>query len=420
MTIYQTIWDEDQAGSGIRPVLKASAGDSQHGYVVVNEQPVRDQKLNLFTEVVIPEHKQASYQLCKKLFNNYTLSQSKTEWQSPEEDAEIHALLEHIVDSRPMIAARNFLSQQTGETYTISHWYKVLLDVWFTQFTQSSGKDLSAFEHVIVGEQSRSKVSGYHFWYKYHLDDSFKLLDSDDIQYLGLRGKNETENVLVPEISTISFKWEAFDYENNAYRPLYKKIGGFFNGCSVEGLMALGTVRFLSASRSPKEGEINGALYNFKVFRSQNGKHMRTFYPEFIHITDTQSNTDNAGPVEVIISDPNEPPTKNTEEDSIKIISALVNPEGNDSGLEKITLFNLTPVPFDLDGWQLLDKNKNTRRLKGVIEPGETLVVRLDASQIQLSNKGGKIELVNNSGVIIDAVAYTKTQVNRQGWSIIF
>jgi len=163
MTIYQKIWDEDQLGNGVKPVLNASEGDPQHGFVVVNEQPIKDQKLELFTEIVIPDHKLHSYQLCKKLFNNYTLSQSKPETQTPEEDVEIHALLEHIVESRPMIAARDFLTQQTGETYTATRWYKVLLDVWFTQFTQSSGKDLSAFEHVVVGEQSSSKVSGYHF-----------------------------------------------------------------------------------------------------------------------------------------------------------------------------------------------------------------------------------------------------------------
>jgi len=43
-----------------------------------------------------------------------------------------------------------------------------------------------------------------------------------------LKGKNETENILVPEVSTISFKWEAFDYEKNIYRDRYiKKLAAF-------------------------------------------------------------------------------------------------------------------------------------------------------------------------------------------------
>ncbi len=421
MTIYQKIWDEDQSGNGIKPVLNVSEGDPQHGFVVVNEQPVRDQKLKLFTEIVIPDHKLHSYQLCKKLFNNYTLSQSKPERQTPDEDAEIHALLEHIVESRPMIAARDFLTQQTRETYTATRWYKVLLDVWFTQFTQSSGKDLSAFEHVVVGEQSSSKVSGYHFWYKYHLDDSFKLLDNDDIQYLGLKGKNEAENMLVPEVSTISFKWEAFDYEKNIYRPLYKKIGGFFNGCSIEGLMALGTVRFLGAGRAPKEGVVNGSLYNFKMFRSQNGKHMRTFYPEFIKIKDSQDvGTGGTEPVEIIITTPGATNTRETGDDQIKIISALVNPEGHDEGLEKVLLFNVTPVPLSVEGWKLLDKNKNSLQLSGTIEAGDTLSIKLPGNTVQLSNKGGVIKLIDAAGKLIDSVTYSKEQVKRQGWSIIF
>jgi len=100
--------------------------------------------------------------------------------------------------------------------------------------------------------------------------------------------------------------------------------------------MALGTVRFLGAGRAPKEGVVNGSLYNFKMFRSQNSKHMRTFYPKFIKIKDSQG--DGSGgtePVEIIITTPGATNTRETGGDQIKIISALVNPEGHDEGWKK-------------------------------------------------------------------------------------
>ena len=417
MNIYQEIWDADQQGSGIRPVLREEEGDELTGFIVVNEKYTQDPNQKLFTRVVIPEHKMHTYNLCKKLFNNYSLSQGKPEIQTPEEDEEIHNLLEAIVDTKPMKAARQWLELQTGEEYNVSRWYKLLLDIWFTRFTQSSGIDLSAFEHVVVGEQDGSTVSGYHFWYKYHLDDSGELLNRDDILYLGTKGEKQDQNLLVPEVSTITFKWEAYDYEAEARRPLYKKIGGFFNGCSIEGLLALGAIRFIGAGRAPKETAINGAMYNLRLYRSSNGKHMRTFYPEFLRLVD---------PSEITQPVPGEPPVpvptpETPKEKSVRIIAALVNPPGDDVGLENVSLINVTPSSLDLSGWQIEDRNQKTFTIRGkVIEPGAVLMVSLPGDSAQLSNQGGIIKLKDGQGVVIDSVSYSREQARQQGWTIVF
>ena len=392
MEIYQQIWDADQASNGIKPVLSEQMGNDQE--------------------------KQQSYELCTALFDNYSLGQKDIEILTPEETQEMHDFLEFIVDMPPMRIARNYLSKQTGESYSVSRWYQILIDIWFTQFTQSSGRDLSAFEHVIVGEQNSSKVSGYHFWYKYYLDDSYHLLNSDDILYLGLKGRNQAENQQVPEVSTISFKWDAFDYKYKKYRPLYKKIGGFFNGCSIEGLMALGSVRFLGAGRAPKEGTINGALYNFKMFRSQNGKHLRTFYPEFVRVIGEPPTPSPIEPPTVIITTPGAGSAK--DKGKIRIIAALVNPEGHDLGFETITLLNTSPIAIAIDRWHLQDKNNNTLRLENQIPAGQTQQIKLPGNTLQLSNKGGTIKLLNQDAQLIDNVSYTIEQARQQGWTIAF
>ena len=85
-----------------------------------------------------------------------------------------------------------------------------------------------------------------------------------------------------PESVTISYRWEAPDYDRGAARPLFKKIGGFFVGCSVEGLMAIGSVRAHLGARAPKDAVINGARYELKVFRSEDNLNIRTCYPVYL------------------------------------------------------------------------------------------------------------------------------------------
>jgi hypothetical protein len=81
----------------------------------------------------------------------------------------------------------------------------------------------------------------------------------------------------VPEVVTLSYRWDAFDRESGARRPLVQAIGGFWVGCSLEGLMALGTVRFFEHGRV--EAVINGARYQIDLYRSEDGQSLRTTSP---------------------------------------------------------------------------------------------------------------------------------------------
>lgn len=105
---------------------------------------------------------------------------------------------------------------------------------------------------------------------------------------------------------------------------------------------------------------------------------------------------------------------------SVCIIAALVNPKGGDKGLEALTLLNTTPAEIDLAGWSLLDKNKKKMILEGTIRAGEALFVPLSGKDIELSNKGGIITLLDKSGLKVDGVSYTKEQASKEGWTIVF
>ena len=105
----------------------------------------------------------------------------------------------------------------------------------------------------------------------------------------------------------------------------------------------------------------------------------------------------------------------------VKIVAALVNPPGDDAGKETITLLNLSPDILDLNGWAIVDKNERKEHLNNLIlAPGAATAVILSGGTTQFSNQGGIISLLDQNGIKIDGVSYTKAQVSRQGWSITF
>ena len=287
-TIYQRIWDADQSHRGIPALPAAERGDERVGYVRVAEVGEGNPEHRLFVEVHIPDEKRLTYDLCRQLFDNFRLDQTKRELTTAEEAQEILALLDAITDSAPMAEARRHLEAVRGKTYGREIWQELLFELWFRPFDHGRNLDLSGFEHVVVGEQKAGEVSGYHFWYKYYLDDWPILLESDDIDYAGTRydGPRRGEGRLtsigrqVPEVVTLAYRWDAHDFETGSKRPLFQRIGGFWVGCSVEGLLALGTVRFFQRGRV--DAVINGARYEVDLFRSPDGKSVRTTFPRFL------------------------------------------------------------------------------------------------------------------------------------------
>ncbi len=268
--IWQRIWDADQAECGVPAILADERGDPATGFVRVDEVGEGPEH-RLFAEVQIPAHKRPTYELCKALFDNYRLDQTKAEDTTPAEAREILALLDAVTDSAAMQAAREHVEARSGRTLSRDAWQEALYRIWFRPFDLGRNLDLSGFEHVVVGEQKGPDVSGYHFWYKYYLDDLGVLSGEDDIDWDGTRynghrrpdGRLGQQGRTVPEVVTLSYRWDAFDAEAGVRRPLVQPIGGFWVGCSVEGLMALGTARFFERGRV--EATINGARYEIDL-----------------------------------------------------------------------------------------------------------------------------------------------------------
>ncbi len=107
---------------------------------------------------------------------------------------------------------------------------------------------------------------------------------------------------------------------------------------------------------------------------------------------------------------------------SISIMCAVVNPSGEEHNRESVTLLNRSDTKIELDNWSLVDKEARTLTLGGVIESGETrrFFTSGNDGTLRLANKGGIIQLNAPDGVIAHAVSYSKEQVKREDWTIVF
>lgn len=279
---YQRVWDADQSHRGVPAIGPGVRGDKTIGFVRVDERGGKDPDHRVIAEVSIPDKKRLTYDLTKALFDNYRLDQTKPEDMGQDEAREMLALLEAVTDSAPMEAARTWLQDIRGKTYSRDAFQALLFDIWFRQYDMGRNVDLSGFEHVVVGEQKRGTVGGHHFWYRYYLDDFGLLGTGDDIDYQGTRYPKRLIQAgrATPDVVTLSYRWRAEDHDQGIERPLFKPVGGFWVGCSVEGLLALGLVRFFD--RGHVETVINDARYEIDMYKSPDGQSIRSYFPIFM------------------------------------------------------------------------------------------------------------------------------------------
>jgi uncharacterized protein YukJ len=157
------------------------------------------------------------------------------------------------------------------------------------------------------------------------------------------------------------------------------------------------------------------------------------FQSQHIHTDDTNGNPlpGSATFSEVIsggdIEPVDHPVTPDVIEDefALRIIAALVNPEGYENQPshtgrpESVTLFNFSPEEIRLDGW-FLEASGGSRSLNGLsIQAGACLNIELNGDP-PLSNKGGILTLLNNQGLKVHGISYTKEQAQKEAWSIRF
>jgi uncharacterized protein YukJ len=118
---------------------------------------------------------------------------------------------------------------------------------------------------------------------------------------------------------------------------------------------------------------------------------------------------------------PPQPPPLPTSDDPqglVRIVAALVNSVQSPE-VEIVTLVNASPRELNLEGWALADTQKNKQKLTGKLNSGEARAIHVQ-KPVALSNKGGIITILDETGLKVDGVSYTKAQASNPGWTIVF
>lgn len=109
-----------------------------------------------------------------------------------------------------------------------------------------------------------------------------------------------------------------------------------------------------------------------------------------------------------------------SEQRPMRIVAALVNPDGGDPETETITLLNASPDPVELGGWSLVDNVGHAMPLDIAAVPAGAVHQVTVQPPVRLGNHGGTITLLNVHGLKVDGVAYTATDADHPGWSVTF
>ena len=76
-------------------------------------------------------------------------------------------------------------------------------------------------------------------------------------------------------------------------------------------------------------------------------------------------------------------------------------------GREVVVLASLSTIPQTLTNWRLVDKNANVTTINTTIGPGQSTLIALDGTGVQLGNQGGTLTLQDSHNAQVDVVIYT-------------
>ncbi len=272
----------------------------------------------------------------------------------------------------------------------------------------------------------------------------------DRLLYLGPRyGRAERphEGVLIPEVVTLSMEWDAPGGDGGQGRTLTKPIGGFFVGCSPEGLMALGLIRALT--ESGKMAVINGAEYQLDLHRLDHARGIRTFFPRFVkaHVIDIVEGGEDTidiggdtltpggvqdtllpGELQETLVGPGGSDILHGGDgrdvlalEPFHIIAAMINPVNPEGGREFLQIINTSDQTWNLLGWTVTAPNGTRFTLAARdVAPGEVFRFTVPRNDGVLRNRGGTITLHRPDGVLAQSCTYTATDAGREGAVVLF
>ena len=189
----------------------------------------------LFTFVDKAALRRPTYKAFYALLDNYKAECGQAERVTSSERQENWAFLKAIMQTAPMQLCHQYLVKKGEAPESQDDFVKLLHKIWFDLYGRSRGgpKDSSGFEHVFIGEVKDGKVSGFHNWIQFYMEELKGQLDYRG--YIKPRGRGEAQADGDDHVLTLQFAWNGVE----------KFVGTSFIGVSPEFEMALYTTCFL-------------------------------------------------------------------------------------------------------------------------------------------------------------------------------
>lgn len=298
--IYQQLWNSDNSRFSVSSRDRDGKWSNGNADILLNEQVAasRRRDLDLAKEPLfyrVNDKKlrmNSTYIRLIKLLDNYIVNYLKPEKNTKPEKQEIEQFIESIIITEPLQIALKYIQQELNILLSRSSFKKSLYRLWFEPYTNYFGNKIveyaSGFEHIFVGEgkyhnnNEIGKISGYHSWVKFYLDEKNKR-----VNFFG--HKYDLESDLGPEnpyIVSLRMEWQHRNIK------LFKNKGCFFVGTSPECEIAMATVAFYESLVGKFKGEkrrttINNSVYDLVIYRNieydgNRGDRIRSFYPVLV------------------------------------------------------------------------------------------------------------------------------------------
>ena len=191
----------------------------------------------LFASVDKNVFQRPTYKTFVALLDNYDAEVGKEENLSNAERQEISSFLDAILQTAPMQFCHKYCHAKnpSGVPASLSGFRTLLFKIWFELYNRSRGgrADSSGFEHVFTGEIKDDKISGFHNWVQFYLEEKRGKVDYKG--YLKPKSNTDAQTNDDDHILTLQFEWGGVE----------KFAGTCFIGVSPEFEMALYTTCFL-------------------------------------------------------------------------------------------------------------------------------------------------------------------------------
>jgi len=177
-----------------------------------------------------------TYRTFIALMDNYTAQTGVSEQVTTTEKNENWAFLRAIMQTGPMQFCHKYCCANDRKVPTdVGEFTKLLHRIWFELYYRERGgrPDSSGFEHVFVGEIRDGKVSGFHNWIRFYMEERKGNVDYKG--YIKPRSRDNAQTNGDDNILTLQFTWNGYE----------KFVGTNFVGVSPEFEMALYTMCFL-------------------------------------------------------------------------------------------------------------------------------------------------------------------------------